>query len=111
MNGARSCNSSGMWALLQRSAKNGTFDIECTRRPNPKSKKTECCDFGRGPGGCGGQRAGGARGDAGVTHDTLKPGDKVIVVGNPGRNPADHRIRMQSIERPSDGWKWAGTFG
>src|SRR5665213_258673 len=58
MNGARSCNSSGMWALLQRSAKNGTFDIECTRRPNPKSKKTECCDFGRGPGGCGGQCAG-----------------------------------------------------
>lgn len=55
--------------------------------------------------------AGGALGDAGVTHDTLKPGDKVIVVGNPGRNPADHRIRMQSIERPSDGCKWAGTFG
>ena len=55
--------------------------------------------------------AGGALGDAGVKNDTLKPGDKVIVGGNPGRNPADHRIRMQSIERPGDGWKWAGTFG
>ena len=55
--------------------------------------------------------AGGALGDAGVTHDTLKPGDKVKITGNPGRNPADHRIRMQSIERPGDGWKWAGSFG
>jgi hypothetical protein len=55
--------------------------------------------------------AGGALGGAGVTHDTLKPGDKVKITGNPGRNPADHRIRMQSIERPADGWKWAGTFG
>ena len=55
--------------------------------------------------------AGGALGDAGVKHDSLKPGDKVKNTGNPGRNPADHRIRMQSIERPADGWKWAGTFG
>ncbi len=55
--------------------------------------------------------AGGALGDAGVKHDTLKPGDKVKITGNPGRNPADHRIRMSSIERLSDGWKWAGTFG
>ena len=55
--------------------------------------------------------AGGAIGDAGVKHDTLKPGDKVKITGNPGRNPADHRIRMQSIERPADGWKWAGSFG
>ena len=28
----------------------------------------------------------------------------------PGRNPADHRLRMRSITRPSDGWKWTGTF-
>ena len=55
--------------------------------------------------------AGGALGDAGVTRDSLKPGDKVVVSGNPGRNPADHRIRMESIVRPKDGWKWAGTFG
>lgn len=45
----------------------------------------------------------------GVTRDTLKPGDHVIVSGNPGRNPADHRIRMRSISRPSDGWKWSGV--
>ena len=46
----------------------------------------------------------------GVTRDTLKPGDHVIIIGNPGRNPEDHRLRMRSIQRPSDGWKWGGTF-
>jgi len=46
----------------------------------------------------------------GVTRDTLKPGDHVIIIGNPGRNPEDHRLRMRSIQRPSDGWKWGGNF-
>jgi hypothetical protein len=45
----------------------------------------------------------------GVSRDTLKPGDHVIITGNPGRNPEDHRIRMRSIKRPSDGFGWAGT--
>ena len=47
--------------------------------------------------------------ESGVDYDALKPGDRVIVTGNPGRNPADHRLRMQSVERPRDGWKWSGT--
>jgi hypothetical protein len=55
--------------------------------------------------------AGGALGAANVTNDSLKPGDKVIVTGNPARDVGSHRLRMRSIERPSDGWKWAGTFG
>jgi hypothetical protein len=46
----------------------------------------------------------------GVMRDTLRVGDHVIVEGNPGRNPQDHRLRMRSILRPSDGWKWSGTF-
>ena len=49
-------------------------------------------------------------GQQGVARDTLKVGDHVIVEGNPGRNPADHRLRMRSILRPADGWKWSGTF-
>lgn len=48
---------------------------------------------------------------AAIQHDTLKPGDKVIVTGNPARDAASHRIRMRAIERPADGWKWVGTFG
>ncbi len=54
--------------------------------------------------------AGGQLGRQGVTRETLKPGDHVVVVGNPGRNPEDHRLRMVSITRPADGWKWGGTF-
>jgi DNA/RNA endonuclease YhcR with UshA esterase domain len=46
-----------------------------------------------------------------IGNDTLKPGDKVVITGNPGRDPSDHRIRLHAIERPSDGWKWSGTFG
>jgi hypothetical protein len=46
----------------------------------------------------------------GLTATTLKVGDHVIVVGSPGRDPEDHRMRMKSIERPKDGFKWNGTF-
>ena len=46
----------------------------------------------------------------GVAGDTLRYGDHVVVIGSPGRNPEDHRMRMRSIERPRDGWKWTGTF-
>jgi hypothetical protein len=52
--------------------------------------------------------AGGRLGNQGVTRETLKPGDHVIITGNPGRNPDDRRLRMRTIERPSDGWKWSG---
>jgi len=47
---------------------------------------------------------------SGVTRDTLRAGDELVVVGKPGRNPEDHRLRMVSVERPKDGWKWSGTF-
>lgn len=42
----------------------------------------------------------------GVTSMTLKPGDRVVVTGNPGKNPGDHWLRAQTITRPRDGWKW-----
>jgi hypothetical protein len=45
-----------------------------------------------------------------VTRDTLKPGDHVVVSGNPGRDPSEHRIRLHKIVRPSDGWKWEGVI-
>jgi len=46
----------------------------------------------------------------GVSRESLRIGDKVIVRGNPGRVPSDHRLRMLSIERTDDGWKWEGSF-
>ena len=48
--------------------------------------------------------------NGGINARTLRAGDKVVVTGNPARNEADHRIRLQKIVRPSDGWQWGGTF-
>ncbi|HTT06470.1 MAG TPA: DUF6152 family protein [Steroidobacteraceae bacterium] len=48
---------------------------------------------------------------ASITHDTLKPGDKVVVTGNPSRDASSHRLRMRAIVRPADGWTWNGSFG
>jgi hypothetical protein len=47
----------------------------------------------------------------GVTRETLKLGDRLVVSGNPGRNPADHRVRMISLHRPSDGFGWGNKPG
>lgn len=54
---------------------------------------------------------GGSDSLAGITHTTLTPGDRVVITGNPARDTKSHRMRMRAIQRPSDGWKWAGTFG
>ena len=53
--------------------------------------------------------AGAALSSQGVSAASLKVGDKVTVVGNPARSEADHRLRMNKIERPKDGWKWEGN--
>ena len=47
----------------------------------------------------------------GVTSMTLKPGDRIIITGNPGKNAGDHWLRAQTIVRPKDGWKWAVARG
>jgi len=48
----------------------------------------------------------GQLGEQGVTRETLKPGDVIVVTGSPGRNPADRRIRMVTLLRPKDGFGW-----
>jgi hypothetical protein len=53
----------------------------------------------------------GQLGGQGVTRETLKAGDHVIITGAPGRNPADHRIRMISLRRPKDGFGWGNQAG
>ena len=52
--------------------------------------------------------AGGMLGKHGVRHETLKPGDRVVITGSPGRIAADHRLRLRTIARPKDGWRWEG---
>jgi hypothetical protein len=53
----------------------------------------------------------GRLGVQGVTRETLKVGDHLVVSGNPGRNPSDHRVRMLSLRRPSDGFHWDMGLG
>lgn len=45
----------------------------------------------------------------GITRETLKAGDTVVVTGAPGRNAGEHKLLMRSIVRPKDGWKWTGA--
>jgi Family of unknown function (DUF6152) len=44
----------------------------------------------------------------GMSSTSLRPGDHVIVSGQPGRVEEDHRMLLEKIERPSDGFKWEG---
>jgi hypothetical protein len=53
----------------------------------------------------------GQLGGQGVTRETLKPGDHVVISCSPGRNPADHRVRMVTLERPKDGFGWGKKAG
>ena len=53
----------------------------------------------------------GQLGGQGVTRETLKVGDQVIITGSPGRNPTDHRVRMVTLHRPKDGFGWGRKPG
>ena len=47
----------------------------------------------------------------GVSRDTLKIGDRLIISGNPGRNRKDHLLRMLTLSRPKDGFGWGHKPG
>jgi hypothetical protein len=53
----------------------------------------------------------GQLGGQGVTGETLKSGDHVIITGAPGRNAADHRVRMVSLHRPKTATRPEFTWG
>jgi len=42
----------------------------------------------------------------GLTRTSFKPGDEVVITGQPSRDATDYRMRMESILRPSDGFGW-----
>jgi hypothetical protein len=46
--------------------------------------------------------------ELGLTPNRLRPGDHVIVTGLSGRIAEDHRLLLETVERPSDGFKWQG---
>ena len=53
----------------------------------------------------------GQLGGQNINRYTLKAGDHVIITGNPGRNPDEHRLRMTGLKRTSDGLSWGGRPG
>jgi hypothetical protein len=48
----------------------------------------------------------GQLGSQGVTRATLRPGDELRIIGNPGRDPGDFRLLMRSLRRLSDDFGW-----
>ena len=45
---------------------------------------------------------------AGIAPDTLKTGDRIVVSGNPMRDPSMKVLSLLTeIRRPSDDWRWA----
>ena len=50
-------------------------------------------------------------GARGVTAQTLRPGDPVIVTGTPGRVAEEHRMLLVTIKRTTDGFGWGNRPG
>jgi hypothetical protein len=44
----------------------------------------------------------------GVSRDTLKVGDEVVILGRPSRVTGEYRALMVRLTRPSDGFSWGG---
>jgi hypothetical protein len=53
---------------------------------------------------------GGQLANQGVTRESLKVGDEVIIIGRPSRVPGEYRALMVRLTRPADGFTW-GTAG
>jgi hypothetical protein len=47
----------------------------------------------------------------GVTRESLKIGDGVIIVGRPSRVPGEYRALMVTLKRPADGFTWGAGAG
>jgi len=50
-------------------------------------------------------------GAAGITHESLRVGDEIVIVGRPSRVPGEFRALMVNLKRPSDGFAWGGREG
>ena len=43
-----------------------------------------------------------------ITRTTLRPGDRIIVIGEAPRDSTSLRLLISSVNRPSDGFSWRG---
>jgi len=48
---------------------------------------------------------------AGVTRESLKAGDELVVIANPSRVSGELKALMVSLKRPVDGFAWGGRGG
>jgi hypothetical protein len=49
---------------------------------------------------------GGQLANQGVTKESLKVGDEVVIIGRPSRVPGEYRALMVRLTRPADGFTW-----
>jgi hypothetical protein len=47
--------------------------------------------------------------ERGVTTETLKVGDFVVITGLPARNPEDRRLFLTALRRPKDNYSYQGS--
>lgn len=50
-------------------------------------------------------------GAAGITHESLRVGDDIVIVARPSRVPGEYRALMVTLKRPSDGFGWGSREG
>lgn len=47
----------------------------------------------------------------GINRDTFKTGDVLLITGNPSRTAGEHRAKMNTLHRKSDGLGWGNRPG
>ena len=50
-------------------------------------------------------------GAAGVTKESLRVGDEIVITGRPSRVPGEFRALMVTLKRPLDGFAWGAREG
>jgi|SRR6185295_11334670 hypothetical protein len=50
-------------------------------------------------------------GAAGVTRESLRVGDEIVIIGRPSRVPGEYRALMVTLKRPLDGFTWGAREG
>ena len=50
-------------------------------------------------------------GRQGVSRESLRVGDEVVIVGHPSRVPGEYRLVMVTLKRPIDGFVWGERTG
>jgi hypothetical protein len=47
----------------------------------------------------------------GITSETLKINDNIVIVGRPSRVTGEYKLLMLNLTRPSDGFQWGTSTG